>query len=131
MPISRPSTSELARLSGLVEALESELAAAESAEDSAQAGEAECRAAAASAKLQVQELQTELATLLKLLKPAEKGTWVPVVDDIRISGGHEQAVGAALGDDLDAAADEAAPAHWRLTAGEADPTASRRRHAVE
>ena len=79
----------------------------------------------------MQELQTELATLLKLLKPAEKGAWAPVVDDIRISGGHEQAVGAALGDDLDAAADEAAPAHWRLTAGEADPTSSRRRHAVE
>ena len=80
---------------------------------------------------QVQELQTELATLLKLLKPAEKGTWVPIVDEIRISGGHEQAVGAALGDDLDAAADEAAPAHWRLTAGEADPVLPERRHAVE
>ena len=34
---------------------------------------------------------------------------------------YEQAVGAALGDDLDAAADEAAPSHWRLTTGEADP----------
>ena len=112
---------ELARLSDLVEALEGELAAAESAEDSAQGSEAGFRAAAASAKLQLQELQTELATLLKLLKPAEKGEWAPVVDDIRISGGLEQAVGAALGDDLDAAADEAAPSHWRLTAGEADP----------
>ncbi len=69
----------------------------------------------------MQELQIELATLLKLLKPTEKGEWGPIVDDIRISGGHEQAVGAALGDDLDAAADEAAPSHWRLTAGEADP----------
>ena len=30
-------------------------------------------------------------------------------------------IGAGLGDDLDAASDEAAPAHWRVTAGEGDP----------
>src|SRR5262249_22304499 len=29
--------------------------------------------------------------------------------------GYEQALGAALGDDLDAASDERAPSHWRLT----------------
>ena len=36
--------------------------------------------------------------------------------------GYEQALGAALGDDLDAASDETAPSHWRLTkASASDP----------
>ena len=112
---------DLARLSGLVETLEAELAASEAGEEAAQAREAESRAAAASAKLHVQELHTELATLLKLLKPAEAGAWMPIVDEIRIASGYEQALGASLGDDLDAAGDEAAPSHWRLVPSEGDP----------
>ena len=112
---------DLARLSGLVETLETEFAASEAREEAAQANESRSRAAAASVKLQVQELQTELATLLKLLKPTQRGEWAPIVDAVRISEGYEQAVGAGLGDDLDAASDETAPAHWRVTAGEGDP----------
>jgi len=112
---------DLDRLSGLVETLETELATAEAAEEAAQAREAESRAAASSSKLQVQELHTELATLLKLLKPNETGAWTPIIDDIRIASGYEQALGAGLGDDLDAANDEAAPAHWRMTPSEGDP----------
>jgi chromosome segregation protein len=112
---------DLARLSGLVETLEAELAASEASEEAAQAREAESRAAAASAKLRVQELHTELATLLKLLRPDEAGAWMPIVDDVRIALGYEQALGASLGDDLDAAGDEAAPSHWRLVPSEGDP----------
>ena len=112
---------DLARRATLVEALETELVASEAREEAAQASETESRAAAASAKLQVQELETELATLLKLLKPTSKGAWVPIVEAVRISSGYEQALGAGLGDDLDAASDEAAPAHWRITATEGDP----------
>ena len=78
----------------------------------------------------MQELHTELATLLKLLRPAEDGAWMPIVEEIRIASGYEQALGAALGDDLDAAGDEAAPSHWRLTcrakATRRCPTAPRR-----
>ncbi|HEV3242219.1 MAG TPA: chromosome segregation protein SMC [Methyloceanibacter sp.] len=112
---------ELVRRSALVETLETELAASEAREEAAQASEAQSRAAAASVKLQVQQLHTELATLLKLLNPADKGEWSPIVDAVRISRGYEQALGAGLGDDLDAASDEAAPAYWRLTASEGDP----------
>ena len=112
---------DLARLSRLVETLETELASAEAHEEAAQAREAESRAAAASAKLHVQELHTELATLLKLLKPNEAGAWAPIVDDVRIASGYEQALGAGLGDDLDAASDEAGPAHWRIVPSEGDP----------
>jgi chromosome segregation protein len=113
---------DLAKLSAEVETLEGELAAAEAREDAAHGSETETRAAASRLKLETQELHTELATLLKLLQPADGGGFAPIVGDVRIASGYEQAVAAALGDDLDAASDEAAPIHWLATAGgDADP----------
>jgi chromosome segregation protein len=110
----------LVELSGAVQSTETELQAAEAEEEDARAREASARAAAASAKLASQELETELATLIKLVAPAHD--WSPIVEEIEITAGYEQALGAALGDDLDAAGDEAAPSHWRLTeAAGADP----------
>src|SRR5262245_14239414 len=103
----------LAELSANVQRIEVELQAAEAEEEAALTAEAETRAAAAAAKLASQELETELATLMKLLAPAHD--WSPIVEEIRITSGYEQALGAALGDDLDAASDEKAPWHWRLT----------------
>ena len=105
---------ELARLSTLAEGIEAELAAAEAEEEEARFHEAKTRALAASATLVSQEVETELATLIKLLAPAN-GEWSPVVDAIKVVSGYELALGAALGDDLDAASEEAAPAHWRAT----------------
>ena len=104
----------LAELSANVQRLEVELQAAEAEEEAALKAEAETRATAAAAKLASQELETELATLIKLLAPAHD--WSPIVEEIKITSGYEQALGAALGDDLDAASDEKAPSHWRLTA---------------
>ena len=103
----------LAELSANVQRIEVELQAAEAEEEAALKAEAETRAAAAAAKLASQELETELATLMKLLAPAHD--WSPIVEEIKITSGYEQALGAALGDDLDAASDEKAPSHWRLT----------------
>jgi len=111
-----------ARLHGLVETLETELAAAEVAEEAAHVSEADALVAATRLKLHAQELQTELATLLKLLKPADQQGWSPIVEQVRITSGYEQALGAGLGDDLDAASEDSAPAHWRMTASdEVDP----------
>jgi len=104
----------LAELSAAVEAMEAELHAAEADEDKARFDEAKTRALAASAKLVNQEVETELATLSKLLGPAHD--WSPIVEEIKVTSGYEQAVGAALGEDLDAASDETAASHWRLTA---------------
>jgi chromosome segregation protein len=104
----------LAELSAAVQTVETELQAAEADEEEARAQEAAARALAASAKLASQELDTELATLIKLLAPAHD--WSPIVEEIKVTSGYEQALGAALGDDLDAASDETAPSHWRLTA---------------
>ncbi len=115
-------TAEAARLTAAIGADETELAAAEAMEDRARAAEADSRSAAAAARLARQELQTELATLSKLLEPENARDWPPIVEEVEVAAGYEQALGAALGEDLDAASDEAAPAHWTLRGAEdADP----------
>jgi len=108
----------LAELIAAVDAAEAELQAAEGDEEKSRFDEAKARALAASARLVHQEVDTELATLTKLLAPAHD--WLPIVEEIKVTAGYEQALGAALGDDLDAASDETAPSHWRVTAGKTD-----------
>ncbi|HEU4476481.1 MAG TPA: chromosome segregation protein SMC [Methyloceanibacter sp.] len=103
----------LAELSAAVQSSETELQAAEADEEQARADEVDARMLAAATKLASQELETELGTLLKLLAPPHD--WSPIVEEIKVTAGYEQALGAALGDDLDAASDEKAPSHWRLT----------------
>jgi len=113
-------SAELASLSAAAQGLDADLQAAEAEEEAAREAETEARVTASAARLASQELETELATLTKLLAP--KHDWSPIVEEIRITAGYEQALGAALGDDLDAASDETAPSHWRLTAPDgADP----------
>ena len=110
----------LAELVAAAEAVEAELASAEADEEAARTNEARARAAEAAARLASQELETELATLTKVLQPAHD--WAPIVEQIDIGPGYEQALGAALGDDLDAASDESASAHWRKSApSDVDP----------
>jgi chromosome segregation protein len=75
--------------------------------------ETQARAPAAEADRTAQRLETEIRTLQKLLAPASGGRWPAILDAITVAKGFEIALGAALGDDLDAAADPAAPAHWR------------------
>lgn len=106
---------EAERLSVLIEESGTALTGAEAGEEQARADETRLRSALADAKLARQEIETELATLLKLLTPPND--WTPIVEDVRIEAGYEHALGAALGDDLDAAAEDAAPAHWRMVAG--------------
>jgi chromosome segregation protein len=66
----------------------------------------------AQAEQQLHRLETEARTLAKVLDVAEKKLWPPVLDTIRVEPGFEVALGAALGDDLDAPTDVAAPMHW-------------------
>jgi chromosome segregation protein len=108
----------LAELSATVQGIETELQAAEADQEETQAAETRARALASTAKLASQELETELATLTKLLAPVHD--WSPIVEEIKVTAGYEQALGAALGDDLDAASEETAPSHWRLTSAAGD-----------
>ncbi len=57
-------------------------------------------------------LSTEVRTLTKVLNVADGELWPPLIDAIKVASGFEKALGAALGEDLDAAADVAAPVHW-------------------
>ncbi len=116
-----------------LDALRAALAEAEAASREAEAQAAAARATLATAREQesrlrpplaeaerkAQKLETEAATLRKLLAPTAEGRWPPILEAIRVARGYEVALGAALGEDLDASADPAAPAHWQETeAGE-------------
>ncbi len=107
----------------LAQAVEAALAVLSQSEMSANAAEAAVRAVrqAEVEKRQVyddarrgaERLQTEVRTLSKLLDTGSGGLWPPLVDALRVEPGYETALGAALGEDIDAPADEAAPVHWR------------------
>ncbi|QIB34382.1 chromosome segregation SMC family protein [Ancylobacter pratisalsi] len=103
-------------------------AAAEGAAQEAEAAHAQARAALdaarrplAEAERTAQRLDTEARTLAKLLDVGAGKRWPPVLDSIRVARGFEAALGAALGDDLDAPDAAEAPVHWSLRAGEGDP----------
>ena len=70
------------------------------------------RAPLAAAERRVQRLETEAKTIGKLLAVENKNLWPPVMDALSVAEGYEKALGAALGDDLDAPVDPSAPMHW-------------------
>lgn len=71
----------------------------------------------------VQQLETEAATIRGIIAPPNDAALPAVIDQVKVEPGFEGALGAALGDDLDASLDAEAPAHWRLL-GENDAEAS-------
>jgi chromosome segregation protein len=101
---------------------ESEAMAAEAAHAEAREAEANLRGPLAEAERKAQRLDTEARTLTKLLGEGSSGPWPPVVDAVNVARGYEAALGSALGDDLEASTDAAAPSHWSVIApGEGDP----------
>jgi chromosome segregation protein len=57
-----------------------------------------------------------------MLSLETRSLWPPVIDHISVQKGFEKALGAALGDDLDAPVDPSSPMHWTAIAGVAsDP----------
>jgi len=70
------------------------------------------RAPLTAAEHSVQRLETEAKTIGKLLADENKPLWPPVIDALSVAKGYEKALGAALGDDLDAPVDPSAPMRW-------------------
>ncbi|NNE83234.1 MAG: AAA family ATPase [Alphaproteobacteria bacterium] len=112
----------LSQAEDAVAAIEAQLAKARSELDTAEQARAEAdsqREAARELRAAKEEirarLRAEAAALQDLLaSDSDDGeTWTPVLNDIDVTPGYEAALGAALGDDLEASADEAAPRHWR------------------
>src|SRR5271166_433602 len=111
-----------AELADALAAAEEATLAAEERHAEAREAEARSREPLAAAERAAQALETEARTLENLLGAMSGREFPPVVDAITVARGAEAALGAALGDDLDAPADEKAPAHWSLVeAEEGDP----------
>jgi chromosome segregation protein len=97
------------------------LAFAEARHAEAGAEELKTRAPLAEAERKAQTLETQVATLSKLLNAGTGGFWPSVTEEISVAKGYEAALGAALGDDLDASTNPASPAHWAQTEAADDP----------
>jgi len=106
---------------GKAKAAEQETLAAESHHAQARQAEALTRAPFQAAERAANSLETEAQTLAKLLRSETGGLWPAVIEEISVAKGYEAALGAALGDDLDASTDVAAPAHWARLSGKHDP----------
>ena len=64
------------------------------------------------AERRVHRFDTEAKTLAKLLHVDTKNLWPGVIDRLGVDKGFEAALGAALGDDLEAPVDPSAPMRW-------------------
>jgi len=57
--------------------------------------------------------RAEERALAALLAEGRAEEWPPVIDSVTVDPGYEEALGAALGDDLTGSVDSAAPVRWR------------------
>jgi len=67
----------------------------------------------AEAKQAVSKLTAEQDALRRVLARTENANWTPALSKVDVQKGYEQALAAALGEDLDAAVNEAAPLRWQ------------------
>ena len=79
----------------------------------AETAEAAARTPLERAEHDVQHRSAEVKALGDLLHPEGEGLFPPLIDAVGVQDGYEAALAAALGDDLQAPLDEAAPHHWR------------------
>jgi len=89
----------------------------------ARSREAAQRPAVQDARAALQRIETEARTLSSVLNAGSGGLFPAVLEQVRVERGFETALGAALGEDLDAPLDHSAPAHWgEPLPGDGDPT---------
>ena len=113
-----------------------ELEAAQARAGAAEARAVEAEAAAVAAQVAADAVRPELQqieaalnrlegeaqTLSRVLNHGGASKWPAVVDQLKVSPGYETALGAALGDDLEASSDAGAPIHWAgAVDGSGDP----------
>ncbi len=114
--------SEFERLSDDLVAAEETVLVAEDALAEARESEARLRTPLLDAERKAQQLETQARTLDRLLTSASGELWPPVVDEISVAKGYEAALGAALGEELEASTNVSAPAHWARVDGKGDPS---------
>ena len=108
-----------ASLAGMMETAQQGLAHCETAAQGAEADHVAARQKLEAARAplneadkRVQRLETEARTISKLVNGETKNLWPPIIDGVTVAKGYEKALGAALGDDLDAPVDPSAPMRW-------------------
>jgi chromosome segregation protein len=117
---------DVAALAAVVEQAEAAVAEAEATAVRAEAAHSGARQALdvarnplSEAERRVQRLETEAKTLARLLHVDTKNLWPAVLDELAVEKGYETALGAALGDDLEAPVDPQSPMRW--AGAEIDP----------
>lgn len=95
-----------------VEAAEAAFHRAEDERLSAQENEQSLRAPWQKSERSLSELMAECDALRRVLETNSDGDWTSLIEQIEVEPGYENALAAALGDDLSAALDQAAPMHW-------------------
>nr|WP_319516074.1 AAA family ATPase [uncultured Cohaesibacter sp.] len=103
--------------------LEEETEAATSAVADAREAETTARRARAEAESAFNRLDTEARTLAKIVEGGQDKRYPPVLDSLKVDAGYEVALASALGEDLDAPLDAAAPRHWGEMGGDAEDPA--------
>ncbi|MCA1297799.1 AAA family ATPase [Stappia indica] len=121
---------DLETLQASLEASEEELAVgeeaamlAEEAVETARARLEAARGPLGEAEGLVSRLDTEARMLTEIIEAGSSGDWTAVVDEMSVAPGYETALGAALGEDLDAPVGGEAPMRWSASPGDgaADP----------
>src|SRR3984957_11437924 len=110
---------DLGRPAAAVDEAQAAVAEAESAAVRSEAAHSAARQALDVARPPLQEAErrvhrydTEAKTLARLLHVDTKNLWPGVIDSLAVDKGFEAALGAALGDDLEAPVDPSAPMRW-------------------
>ncbi len=111
-PQAAAARAELQAAEAALAAARAALEAADEARAAAQGQEAAAREAARKHEDQSGRLTAEARALAGLVAQARRGGFAPALDVVSPDRGYEQALAAALGDDLDAALDRAAPSFW-------------------
>src|SRR6185437_11229505 len=111
-PQAREARIELDAAEAALAAARATLEAAEDDRAATQAAEAAARDASRKLDEQLGNLTAEARALAALVAHAKRGGFAPALDAVAPERGYERALAAALGDDLDAALDRAAPAFW-------------------
>src|SRR5882757_4425348 len=110
---------DLAELAAATVNAQQNLAESEAAAQASEAAHVDARAKLEASRSplneadkRVQRLETEARTISKLVNVQTKNLWPPIIDGVTVAKGYEKALGAVLGDDLDAPVDPSAPMRW-------------------
>jgi chromosome segregation protein len=105
-----------------VEQAEAASVRAEAAQSGARQALDVARGPATEADRRVSRLEAEAKALAKMIDVEAKKLWPPASDLLNVEKGYEAALGAALGDDLEAPVDPASPIRWAgAMAADSDP----------